>query len=468
MPSRPHVTSICHKMFDSLKEELLAKLDSPYVPLTTDIWTSRTQQAYLTVTAHFITEKWKMESKVLQIRERPERHIGVNISERLKAAACEWNIANDRLAAVVRDNAANMVLAVDLVGEWDDLGCFGHTLQLAVNAGLNLNPLSHLLAAAHKLVGHFKHSVAAVASLNNKQKAMNVPEHSLIQDVFTRWNSTYFMMERLAGKRWTIYAVLHDELVSCPEYISLDLKPDQWELLLQMVTTLKPLQVATTALCLDQNVSVSLIYPVVNGLLKKHLVIGSDDLPVVKRFKELIAGELHRRFQFDPECVPILAAAVDPRYKELKFISGEERTQVHEALLDRVQKLHLQLHANDKPQDCQEPPAKKKKETAMTFLLGDSSDDDVPVPTGREEVKEFWKEPTLHIDDHHLQWWERHESRFPTLARLAKCFLCVPATSVLAERIFSTAGLIVNQQRSCLKPENVDMLIFLNRNLPKD
>ena len=119
-------------------------------------------------------------------------------------------------------------------------------------------------------------------------------------------------MERLAEQRWTIYAVLHDELVSRPEYVSLDLKPDQWELLSQMVTALKPLQVATTALCLDQNVSVSLIYPVVNGLLKKHLVIGCDDLPVVKRFKELVAGELHRRFQFDPECVPILAAAVDP------------------------------------------------------------------------------------------------------------------------------------------------------------
>ena len=82
--------------------------------------------------------------------------------------------------------------------------------------------------------------------------------------------------------------------------------------------------------------------------------------------------------------MPILAPFVDPRYKKLKFISGEEQTQVHEALLDRVQKLHIQIHANDKPQDCPEPHAKKKKETAMTFLLGDSSDDDVPVATGRE------------------------------------------------------------------------------------
>ena len=85
----------------------------------------------------------------------PEQHTGVNISERLKVAACEWNIANDRLAAVVRDRAANMVLAVDLLGELDDLGCFVHTLQLAVNAGLNLNHLSHLLAAACKLCWSF-------------------------------------------------------------------------------------------------------------------------------------------------------------------------------------------------------------------------------------------------------------------------------------------------------------------------
>ena len=45
VPSCPYVTSICHKMFDSLKQELLAKLDSPFVSLTTDIWTSQTQQA---------------------------------------------------------------------------------------------------------------------------------------------------------------------------------------------------------------------------------------------------------------------------------------------------------------------------------------------------------------------------------------------------------------------------------------
>ena len=79
------------------------------------------------------------------------------------------------------------------------------------------------------------------------------------------------MLERLLEQRWAIYGVLHDETVSKPDHKSLDLKDEQWELMSQLVVVLKPLQVATTALCEEHNVSVSLVYPVVYGLLKKHL-----------------------------------------------------------------------------------------------------------------------------------------------------------------------------------------------------
>ena len=136
VPSRPHVTSVCQKLYVSMKEELLAQINSHlFVSLTTDIWTSRTEQAYLTATVHFLTEEWNMEAKVLQTREIPEKHTGVNISDRLKAVAHEWNITSEKLAAIVRDNAANMALAVHIMGDWADMGCFGDTLQLVVNAG---------------------------------------------------------------------------------------------------------------------------------------------------------------------------------------------------------------------------------------------------------------------------------------------------------------------------------------------
>jgi len=50
------------------------------------------------------------------------------------------------------------------------------------------------------------------------------------------------------------------------------------------------------------------------------------------------------------------------------------------------------------------------------------------------------------------------------LAKLAKKYLPIPATSVPCERLFSTAGNIVNKKRSCLTPENVCKLVMLTEN----
>ena len=119
---------------------------------------------------------------------------------------------------------------------------------------------------------------------------MNISQHRLMQDVSTRWNSTYFMFERLLEQRWAIYAVIHNDHITSADSRHLYLKEDQWNLLQQMVTALKPLQVATTALCEAKAVSISLIYPVISGLIKKHLIVDDNDLPPVKSFKRTVVG----------------------------------------------------------------------------------------------------------------------------------------------------------------------------------
>ena len=122
-----------------------------------------------------------------------------------------------------------------------------------------------------------------------------------------------------------------DEQVTPSDQRHLDLKPDQWDLLLQLVLVLKPLQIATTALNLDQNVSSSLIHPVVNGLVNCHLKVRESNLPMVKRFKEVVTGEL-LHFPFHPESVAVLSATLDPQYHHLEFFSGQERKQVHNGI----------------------------------------------------------------------------------------------------------------------------------------
>jgi len=74
-----------------------------------------------------------------------------------------------------------------------------------------------------------------------------------------------------------------------------------------------------------------------------------------------------------------------------------------------------------------------------------------PTERIRKEVNDYSNEAT---DTDVLQWWKLRQNRYPSLANLAKCYLCVCATSVPSEQIFSKSGYICNKHRSHLLPEN--------------
>jgi hypothetical protein len=63
-----------------------------------------------------------------------------------------------------------------------------------------------------------------------------------------------------------------------------------------------------------------------------------------------------------------------------------------------------------------------------------------------------------------LVWWKANASKFPHVWLLASVVLAVPATSAPSERVFSAAANIVDKKRVRLKPENVDLLVFLKTN----
>ena len=115
-------------------------------------------------------------------------------------------------------------------------------------------------------------------------------------------------------------------------------------------------------------------------------------------------------------------------------------------------------------ESASQSPKRKKKKTALAILLGEDEDDDSTVFTTSEEFEKYLKEFPLKSSENCLEWWAKNKHTYPNLAKLATQYLCVPATSVPAEQVFSVAGEIVNTKRASLKPENVDLLIFLNKN----
>jgi hypothetical protein len=226
VPTRNTINSRIEKSYDDQKPVLVRNLeDVDSISLTTDTWTSNANKSYITVAEHHIDKTWNMNSNVLVIREMPERHTADNLADKLKSIVSEFHLCG-KITDVVHDNARNMVSAGNKSQEWDDAGCFAHTLQLCIQPVLELPSVSKLISCARKLVGHFKHSTTFTAEMRKRQKLFELPQHELIQDVVTRWNSTQLMMERLCEQRRVVSDIMLDP--------SLTKKDDMYMLLKEM------------------------------------------------------------------------------------------------------------------------------------------------------------------------------------------------------------------------------------------
>lgn len=75
------------------------------------------------------------------------------------------------------------------------------------------------------------------------------------QDVSTRWNSNYHMISRLLEQRWSVTAALSEPPVTWRgKRRSLDLKPEQWNLIEDLSQALEPFEGATVFLSGQQYV----------------------------------------------------------------------------------------------------------------------------------------------------------------------------------------------------------------------
>jgi len=68
----------------------------------------------------------------------------------------------------------------------------------------------------------------------------------------------------------------------------------------------------------------------------------------------------------------------------------------------------------------------------------------------QDEIDLYTAEPACAKDANPLHWWKMNEARFPGVARLAKKYLSVQATSAPSERVFSNVGNILTKKRSRL------------------
>ncbi|XP_016422359.1 zinc finger BED domain-containing protein 4 isoform X1 [Sinocyclocheilus rhinocerous] len=378
-----------------------------------------------------------------------------------------------------------MEVAVREAGLSPHIKCFAHTLNLASQAGLNVSRVSCLLGRVRKVVAFFHRSATATAVLAEKQKMLEIASHKLIMDVVTRWNSSMDMLERYLEQQAAITAALLSTEVrkNARQLDTLDSNDitDAEEI----VNLLKPLKKATTVLSDEKSATLSLIVPL-NSMMEQSMTLDEKDSTTIANMKAAILQNLSGRYT-EVQDYLLESTALDPRFRSLPHLLPEQREEVFHRLMDKSNQLQQAVEQSEKreggasdgdPTDAAEkrettqrveqeqPPPSKK--TALEDLLGATfSKPTVTQSKCRMEVEldVYKKDTSIPLTSCPLKWWKEHAQTYPLLSSLSKAYLTVPATSVPSERVFSTAGDIVNAQRSQLLPENVDMLFFLQKNL---
>ncbi|KAF7229992.1 zinc finger BED domain-containing protein 1-like [Nothobranchius furzeri] len=266
-----------------------------------------------------------------------------------------------------------------------------------------------------------------------------------------------------------------------------------------IVKLMVPVKLVTISMCEDKRPTLSVISPV-REKLKKTFEAADEDSVVIREMKQAFREDLEKRYT-GLEDLFHTAAALDPRFKSLPFLTDHDAERTFANITAKATSLHNKALATgdpvhggplqttpcqtepalgelgiriDAPQTQHEPeddlpPFKKKKISALDQLLGKDFEVRMAATSVRdkasEEVKRYRERASLPLEENPLQWWKEQQD-LPLLSSLAKRYLCIPATSVASERVFSTAGDIVSTKRSLLKHEHVDQLIFLKKNLP--
>ncbi len=166
-----------------------------------------------------------------------------------------------------------------------------------------------ILAKLKRIATHFNHSVVAQQRLSVIQEEVGVPQHSIIQAVPTRWNSTLHMLVwMLEQKRAvTAHSCDHGHFV-CPT-------AEEWDVAANLVETLTPLEEIRLEMSKADS-SASCVIPCA-AVLRCLLETEGPSSKGIKTLRNTMLESLGKRFSNVQEAEEAaLACLLNPRYKE--------------------------------------------------------------------------------------------------------------------------------------------------------
>ncbi|XP_060606044.1 E3 SUMO-protein ligase ZBED1-like [Ruditapes philippinarum] len=393
-----YIVPMYHNTVDQVKRDLEKGMRHAF---TTDGWTSINAESYITTTCHYIDiTTFQLCSKALDTKCVHISHTSENLAQEMKVCINKWNLQDP---VGVTDNAANIVNACN-IAELPHVGCFGHTLNLAVNRCLAVNEVSALIGKCKKLVSVFKQSCLKASALHEAQISLDLKQLQVIQDVDTIWNSALAMIKRLLETMPAIWTALYKDK-KYSHLLPSDIDRKNME---DLKDLLSPVEEATIRVSAEKSATASLILPMMESVVQSPESVQSEN----------------------PN-----ADVIDVKDENLNLVKKPKLDASDDDFFD-------------------------------VLLIKEEKSSESNQSVMKAEIERY-KTETVSMKQDPIEWWKIKREIYLNLSTCACKYLHIPATSVPSERVFSTAGNILNKKRGQLTADNVDMLLFLYHNYKK-
>ncbi|XP_045728276.2 zinc finger BED domain-containing protein 4 [Mirounga angustirostris] len=460
-------------MYNNVKQIVLSHLkeaESGVIHFTSGIWMSNQTREYLTLTAHWVTFAPSARpcredhhcSALLDVSQVDCDYSGNSIRKQLECWWEAWVTSTGlQIGITVTDNPSIGKTLSE--GERASVQCFSHTVNLVVSEAIKSQRMvQNLLSIARKICERVHRSPRAKEKLAELQKEYQLPQHHLIQDVPSKWNTSFHMLERLIEQKRAINEMSIEcnfrELISC----------DQWEVMQSVCHALKPFDAASREMSTHVS-TLSQVIPMIHILNRKIEMLFEETMGIdtmLKSLKEAMVSRLAATLH-DPRY--IFATLLDPRYKASLF-SEEEAEQYKQDLIRELEVLNST--SEDAPVsngcDAGSPSRGAVGEENLWSLMAKMTKkgprEKTKVP--EDMVLAYLEEEVLEHTCDPLTYWNLKKSAWPGLSALAVRFLGCPPSIVPSERLFNTPTENGSLGQSRLMMEHFEKLIFLKVNLP--
>jgi hypothetical protein len=320
------ITHFYTKGAEILKQKLIS---INYVSVTSDIWTSESNDSYSSLTLHFINDSWENISLLLNCSVIPTPHDAPMIYDWLLENIASWDLL-EKVVAITTDTAANGVAAVEMLNnqlkkrthrDLLHIRCVAHILNLVVQAGLD--EVKHLLVNLRTVCTLLKNSPKQwnifLSFSNSDEKVLK-----LKIDTPTRWGSTLHMLDRAVLNqklvdKWLISSKSDKNLKSIA---GITFSEDDWTTMSAICELIRPFDLATVDLSGSSYPTLSTVRPLLGHLMKhchKFIIPVSfeDKLSLIRAKDAMIAKFVENTEKWTTNLD--FAALLDPYTKDIAF-----------------------------------------------------------------------------------------------------------------------------------------------------